>query len=143
MDWKTEQEWIVMRYFTENCPGFPKGKLVKGESPDFQLWISPKRFIGIELTQVRQFNTDNPVQGYLVHEIAIKQVNESIRAKEEKIRLYRLDHPYKVWLIIFADYSEQDALEKVTHEYEHNGIETSFDKIFFFNLDTHQACQLT
>jgi hypothetical protein len=143
MDWKTEQEWIVMRYFTENCPGFPKGKLVKGESPDFQLWISPKRFIGIELTQVHQFNSDNPVQGFLDRESAIKQVNESIRAKEEKIRLYRSDHPYQLWLIIFADYSEPDAIEKVTIEYNKKSLDTSFDKLFVFDLDTHQAFQLT
>ncbi|MFA5816827.1 MAG: hypothetical protein WC865_14535 [Bacteroidales bacterium] len=142
MDWKTEQEWIVMRYFTENCPGFPKGKLVKGESPDFQLWISPKRFIGMELTQVRQFKADNPVQGYLDHVLAVKQVGETIRAKEEKIRLYRSDHPYQLWLIIFADYSEEDAMEKVTIEYQQNRIETSFDKVFLFDLDTHLAFQL-
>ncbi len=143
MEWKTEQEWVIMRYFTENCPGFPKGKLVKGESPDFQLWISAKRFIGIELTQVHQFNTDNPVQSFLGQESAVKQVSESIRAKEEKIRLYRSDHPFQLWLIIFADYSEPYAMEKVTSEYQENRIETSFDKVYLFDLDTHKAFQLT
>lgn len=142
MDWKIEQEWIIMRYFTENCHGFPKGKLVKGESPDFQLWVSPKRFIGLELTQVHQFKADTPLQGFLEHASAVKQVNESIRAKEEKVRLYRSDHPHQLWLIIFADYSEGDATEKVASEYQENRIMSSFDQIYFFDLDKPEIIRL-
>jgi hypothetical protein len=142
MDWKIEQEWIVMRYFTECCPGFPKGKLVKGESPDFQLWISTKRFIGIELTQVHQFNSDNPLQGFLDHKTAVDQVIKSIRAKEEKALLYRSDNPYQLWLIIYADYSEPDSMQDVKKEYGVNRIVTAFNKIYLFDLDTHQVIQL-
>lgn len=142
MDWKAEQEWVVMRYFTENCRECPKGKLVKGESPDFRLCLSAKRWIGIELTQVHQLHTDNPLQGYLDSKLSVWQVSESIRAKEEKVPLYRLDRPYQLWLIIFADYSESDALEKVKNEYQECRIQTAFDKIFLFDLDTHQPVQL-
>lgn len=142
MDWKTEQEWVVMRYFTENWPGFPKGKLVKGESPDFQLWLSPKRFIGIELTQVHQGDNGNPAKSCLENERAVEQVAESIHAKEEKIRLYRSDHPYQIWLIIFVDYSEPEAMEKVTQEYQQRNGKSPFDKIFLFDLDIPRALQL-
>lgn len=143
MDWKCEQEWVVMRYFKENSAGFPKGKLVKGESPDFKLWISPKRFIGIELTQVHQMNADNALQGYLDARNSLEQVYESIRLKEEKIHLYRSEQPYQLWLIIFADYSEEDALIKLTVEFGENAMVSAFDKIFFFDLDTRQVIQLT
>lgn len=142
MDWKIEQEWIIMRYFMENCTGFPKGKLVKGESPDFQLWVSPKRFIGLELTQVHQFKADTPLQGFLEHQSAVKQVNESIRAKEEKVRLYRSDHPHQLWLIIFADYSEADAMEQVVGEYQENRIMSSFDQVYLFDLDKPEIVRL-
>ena len=142
MDWKTEQEWIIMRYFTEYCPGLPKGKLVKGESPDFQLWISPRRFIGIELTQIHQPDSDKPAQCFLGSESPVHQVSHSVRLKEEKVRLYRTGNPYKLWLIIFADYSEPEAIEKVTDEYHLNRMETSFDQVFLFDLDTHRAIKL-
>lgn len=132
-----------MRYFREICSGFPKGKLVKGESPDFQLWISAKRFIGIELTQIHPDHHDNAAQCYLSDEYAVRQVIGSVRLKEEKIRLYRTDHPYKLWLIIFADYSEPQAMKKIMDEYSDNRIETSFDNVFFFDLDTRMVCQLT
>jgi len=142
MEWKTEQEWIVMRYFRENCQGLPKGKLVKGESPDFQLWISPRRFIGIELTQVHSFN-NHSLQGHLDQAMAVRQVITSIRAKEEKIRLYRSDHPYQLWLIIFADYSDDGAMEKLALEYRDKKLRTSFNAVYVFNLDTRKALLLT
>jgi len=142
MDWKSEQEWLVMRYFRENCPELPKGRLVKGESPDFQLWISPKRFIGIELTQVHQAGNAN-AQGFLNLEMAIIQIKESLRAKELKTRLYRSSRPHELWLIIFADYSEGGALEKVKTEFLDNVLETSFDRVFLFDLDTREAIQFT
>ena len=134
MDWKAEQEWIIMRYFMEYCPGFPKGKLVKSESPDFQLWISPKRFIGIELTQIHQPNSDRPVQCFLGSESPVQQLSHSVHLKEEKVRLYRSDHPYKLWLIIFADYSEPRAKEKLTKTLLHNKLITQFDRVCFFDL---------
>ncbi len=143
MDWKSEQEWIVMRYFREKYPAFPKGKLIKNESPDFQLWISTKRFIGIELTQVHQINSASPAQGFLDRHSAVNQVLNSLRAKEEKIRLYRQEHPYQLWLIIFADYSEQEAMDLIIEEKQNGSMESSFDKVFLFDLDTHQVIQLT
>jgi hypothetical protein len=143
MDWKSEQEWIIMRYFTANCPGFPKGKLVKGESPDFQLWISPKRFIGIELTQVQMYNIENSSQCFLGAGTATKQIRGSVRLKEEKIRLYRSDHPFQLWLIIFADYSEPEAMKTVAGEIAETRIETTFDRVYYFDLDTHQVIMVT
>lgn len=142
MDWKSDQEWIIMRYFTEHCPHIPKGKLVKGESPDFQLWISTKRFIGIELTQVHQFNAENPSQCVLTAESGVFQIEETLRAKEEKIALYRSDHPYKLWLVIFVDYSQTQAMEKAVRVFENNGIKTTFDKVYLFDLDTHLSFQM-
>jgi hypothetical protein len=142
MDWKTEQEWIVMRYFRENCQELPKGKLVKGESPDFQLWISPRRFIGIELTQVHSFN-ELSLQGHLDQTLAVRQVIECVRAKEEKIRLYRSDKPYQLWLIIFADYSDDGAMEQLVLEYRDKKLRSSFDEVYVFDLDTRRTLHLT
>ncbi len=132
-----------MRYFTEFCPEIPQGKLIKGESPDFQLWISPRRFIGIEITQVHQYNSEGTAQCVLTNESAVRQVFESVRLKEEKVHLYRSDHPFQLWLIIFADYSEQNSIQKLNREYDNNRIDSSFDRVYFFDLDTHKIIQLT
>jgi len=136
MDWKLEQEWIIMRYFKEKYQKFPKGKLVKSESPDFQLWISTKRFIGIELTQIHQITPENHSQCILCYESAEVQVEKTVLSKEEKIRLYRSDHPHQLWLIIFADYSEPNSIQKIIEETQYKPTITSFDKIFLFDLDS-------
>jgi hypothetical protein len=136
MDWKLEQEWIIMRYFKEKYPKLPKGKLIKSESPDFQLWISTKRFIGIELTQVHQLIPENHSPCFLCYESAKIQVEKSVLSKEEKIGLYRSAHPHQLWLIIFADYSEPNAMQKVIKENLVEPFATSFDRVFLFDLDT-------
>jgi len=142
MDWKTEQEWIVIRYFKDSFPRFPQGKLVKGESPDFRLWISTRKFIGIELTQVHPPKTIDSEQSLLYQEHGITQINTTIRAKEEKIPLYRSDYPFQLWLIIFADYSEPQAFAKVSGEFQDKKTGSSFDQVFLFDLDTRLTLQL-
>jgi hypothetical protein len=142
MDWKQEQEWVIMRYFKEKYQKFPKGKLIKSESPDFQLWISPKRFIGIELTQIHQIIPENQSQCVLSYESAEVQVEKTVLSKEEKIRLYRSDHPHQLWLIIFADYSEPNAMQKIIKENLVRPTANSFDRLFLFDLDSQIAYSL-
>jgi len=48
---KISEEWVVIHYFREKYKLFPKGKLVKSESPDFVLQVNRKKRIGIELTR--------------------------------------------------------------------------------------------
>jgi len=49
---KSQEEWLVMRSFRESYSDFPKGKLLKSESPDFVLKINTDRSIGIEISRV-------------------------------------------------------------------------------------------
>ena len=49
---KAQWEKAVMRLFRETCPGFPHGRLIKTESPDFILKTSRKRSTGIEITRL-------------------------------------------------------------------------------------------
>jgi hypothetical protein len=141
MEWKEQQEWLVMRYFRQNYPDLPKGKLEKSESPDFRLWTTPRRFIGIEITQAHQAGQLN-TQGILHYDTVLIQINESVKAKESKLRLYRSGGPVEVWLIIFSDYSEYGAFDKVKKEFSDIVLETSFDKVFLFDLDSQQTFQL-
>lgn len=140
MEWKEQQEWLVMRYFRQNYPDLPKGKLEKSESPDFRLWTTLRSFIGIEITQAHQTGQLN-AQGILHYETVLMQIHESVKTKESKLRLYRSGKPLEVWLIIYADYSESGAFEKVKKEFLGNVLETSFDKVFLFDLDSQQTFQ--
>jgi len=49
---KEEQEFIVIKSFRDHYPDFPRGKIIKSESPDFIVQNGPKNKIGIELVQL-------------------------------------------------------------------------------------------
>ena len=51
-DVKKDKEWLVLQYFREKYAGFPKGRLLKSESPDFIVRQGRKRGIGIEMTRL-------------------------------------------------------------------------------------------
>lgn len=139
MDWKIEQEWIVMRYFREYFPDFPKGRLRKSESPDFKLWVSPRKFIGIELTQIQPAQHPDPVPGFLDVRFAIDQLRSTISAKEEKIGIYRKQKPDLLWLVIFADYSEANAIDRILLLIGRESLSSGFDRIFLFDVDQHKT----
>jgi hypothetical protein len=143
MNWKSEQEWIIMRYFRENFPDFPKGRLTKGESPDFRLWIARGRFIGIELTQIHAYGESSAVPGFLDFRFARQQLEETLRAKEEKIRLYRTGKPVEIWLIIYADYTEANAVSRLRSDERPISGKSGFNRLFLFDIDKHQITELT
>lgn len=72
---KSAEEWGLLEKFRELLADFPKGKVIKSESPDFIVSLNPKRNIGIELTWV-------PGQ------LSMELIEETIARKEEKLRLY-------------------------------------------------------
>jgi hypothetical protein len=142
MEWKIEQEWLVIRYFKENEPTFPKGRLTKGESPDFKLWTSKGTFIGIELTMIHPVPLSGMIPGFLDYRLALQQLDITIKAKEERVEYYRNGKPQFLWLIIFADYSEAHAIERIMKSIDHRPLETSFDGIFFFDIDKHKSFRI-
>lgn len=142
MDWKSEQEWIIIRYFREHYPEFPAGRITKGESPDFRLWTSPKRFIGIEITQVHPPSPSTTGLAVLDKKKAYQQIISTIAAKEEKISLYRKGRPSGLWLIIYTDFVEPGAGAKIESIPRLNGHPKGFDRVFLFNLDKHQVTEL-
>lgn len=55
---KAIDEQAIIGFFREAYEDFPRGKLVKSESPDFELKINRKRSIGIELTRLFKNGND-------------------------------------------------------------------------------------
>lgn len=57
---KKQLEVLLMNYFRECNPDFPKGRLVPSESPDFVLTLKSKNNLGIELTRLNPLNAKEP-----------------------------------------------------------------------------------
>jgi hypothetical protein len=55
---KEREERAIIGFFREVYNDFPRGKLVKSESPDFILKLNRKRSIGIELTKLFKYSKD-------------------------------------------------------------------------------------
>ena len=57
---KKQLEILLMQYFRECFPVFPKGKVVPSESPDFIVVLKSRNNLGIELTRLNPVNAKNP-----------------------------------------------------------------------------------
>jgi len=124
------QESIILESFRKHIPGFPKGKLLKSESPDFILKSGPKHAIGIELTRLEN-------EKYIINPASfasfIEHIHSAISNKSEKLRNYRKNNLNAYWLIIHAD-----SIEHKIPEFE-NRLRDSipaadFDRVFLFGL---------
>ncbi len=71
---KKQLELLLMHYFRERNPDFPKGKLMASESPDFILKLKTKNRIGIELTRLNPLSV--PPAGF--NEQEQKSIREQI-----------------------------------------------------------------
>jgi hypothetical protein len=60
---KIIEEKLIMRLFIKAYVDFPKGKIIKSESPDFVLRTGPKFNTGIELTRLHSNNSLNDENG--------------------------------------------------------------------------------
>jgi hypothetical protein len=142
MEYKSEQEWIIIRYFRAHFPGFPKGRLSKAESPDFILRTGPKKLIGIEITQIHPAVPNLSYSGHLETQWAVKQVINTIAAKQEKLTLYRAGKFTEIWLIIHADYAEEGATDRLDAIYPLGQPGQGFNRVFLFNLYRHHVTEL-
>ena len=57
---KKQLEILLMEYFRNNYPDFPRGSVVPSESPDFLLKMKNKHLLGIELTRLNPENAKMP-----------------------------------------------------------------------------------
>ncbi|PLW99378.1 MAG: hypothetical protein C0591_02900 [Marinilabiliales bacterium] len=127
---KDSEEWLVMRYFREKYTDFPRGKLVKSESPDFILKLSRKKSIGIERTRLDYIINNNP-DLWPVYLISL------IEKKEEKLRLYKKKLFAKYWLLMTVEDVNLKDIHK--HIRDYNFL---FDDVFLFDLFSGEITEL-
>lgn len=136
MEWKKEQEWLIISYFRQRFPPFPSGTVEKAEAPDFIIHTQKKRYIGIELTRVTDESAENRDQAVLRQDDPLSQIRGSLHFKEEKAPRYRSRGMESLWLIIFADYSESRAMDRLHKSLINCQLQSNFDHIYFFDLDS-------
>lgn len=88
---KDQEEWIFLEAFRHVSHGFPSGRIIKSESPDFILRHSRRWAIGIEITRLtRRVATNDYFQPGPHHEAETGILEEACRIFELKhgISLY-------------------------------------------------------
>jgi len=127
---KSIQERIILDRFKKHFPDFPKGRIIKSESPDFMLMKGSRNTIGIELTALPSTNyklsmDDN--DGFL------SDLVHSISKKEQKLEIYLKKEAEAYWLIIFADSIELNGFSFNGH-FDRWISNNGFDRVFLFDL---------
>ena len=119
-DQKIAEEWNILEKFRRSFADFPRGRVIKSESPDFIVNTSRKKSIGIEITWL-----PGPLNGV--------SIEEAIARKEGKLKLYykqRLDH---YWLILLTGPENGLNSQQTINMLERNHIPSIFHRVFLFN----------
>jgi hypothetical protein len=146
---QTLEELSIMEQFRDEYTDFPKGKLLKSESPDFILKINTKAAIGIELTKlhgtaVRKEKTHFPrqIKGYYPPEFNRENIEFTIRAKNEKLPIYQQKRLNQLWLLITADLEESPVSFNLHNKLDNWIFASEFQKIFLFELKNRKVFDL-
>jgi len=127
---KIRNEWRIMESFIKRFHDFPKGDLVKSESPDFLLNLNPKKKIGIELTL---FHAES---GF------IESINFIIRQKDEKIPIYKQKKLDSCWLVIYIIPDSLPYRFQIQNKLQKHSFTSLFQKVFVFNMATGKIFQV-
>lgn len=146
---QTMEELLIMEQFRHEYDEFPKGKLIKSESPDFIIKRTAKTSIGIELTKlhgptVRKYKTHYPLKiaGYQAPDLNRENIEYTIHAKNEKLHLYRQKKLDQIWLLITADLAESPVLFNLANKLGNWKFISGFQKIFLFELKNRKVFEL-
>jgi len=126
-----DEEILILEYFRKHYSDFPKGKLIKSESPDFVLKETPKKSIGIELTHL------NYTAPTLKEKIERTLVN-----KNQKFNLYKSQKFNEIWLIIHNDFVEEAISYNIQNKLINWVFLTKFEKVFLFDLFENKIFEL-
>ncbi len=146
---QTIEELSIMEQFRTEFKDFPKGKLLKSESPDFILKINAKTAIGIELTKlhgstVRKQKTHFPrkINGYQPPEFNRENIDFTIQAKNEKLPIYQQKRLNQLWLLITADLDESPVSFNLNNKLDNWSFSSGFRRIFLFELKNGKVYEL-
>ncbi|MCD4664824.1 MAG: hypothetical protein K8R68_06090 [Bacteroidales bacterium] len=129
-----EEEHLIIEYFRDACIDFPKGKLIKSESPDFVLKINRKEIIGIELTRLSSIKNKSEKQVYDNPEFNKENLEKTILKKRKKFYLYQKRKFKTIWLIIYSDFLKTSSAFNIQNKITKWSFFSEFHKVFLFDL---------
>ena len=143
------EELLIMEQFKDAWAEFPKGKLLKSESPDFILKLSTKNWIGIELTKlhgpaVNKYKTHYPrkINGYIPPDFNFENLQFTIDAKNEKLAYYQEKKLNQLWLLITADLDESPVNFNLGNKLQNWTFASGFQKVFLIELKFRRVYEL-
>jgi hypothetical protein len=143
-----EEEYII-ELFRNEYADFPKGKLLKTESPDFILKESSQKSIGIELTKlhspsVKKEKSHFPsnVSGYQPPDLTKENIEFTIKAKNEKLPIYKQKMLNQIWLLIITDLNLSPVSFNLSNKLENWSFLSGFHKVFLLELKIRKVFEL-
>jgi hypothetical protein len=137
-----DEEILILELFRKYYAEFPKGKLVKSESPDFILRINSRKSIGIEITRLHDGSIPKNNPGFPVAKLTQSNIESTINNKEEKLALYQKKKISECWLIIATDYIQLPNSNNIPALIEKWIFGTGYQKVFLLDLFNPEIYQL-
>jgi hypothetical protein len=135
MNQKKIAESAIINLFREHYQDFPKGSLNPSESPDFILGITPKQKIGIELTSLHPHNSNADL-------LSFENITACLKAKEEKLQLYRKKKLNEYWLIISVNDRRSRNNININNKLIVWNFKTDYNRVFIFNIIEGEVIEL-
>ena len=130
-----ELEELVLNVLRAKWSGFPKGKVIKSESPDFIVQSGKKAKTGIEITEIAPLEASRSKNhGILRFESAFEQIKASIENKEMKYNFYQTKKLNQIILLIHFDYFDGPKSFNLDNHLGNWQFENSFAKVFLLDL---------
>jgi len=127
-------EKLILEYFKETIEGFPSGKIVASESPDFLIFSGQSEKIGIELVQLLPPpELNHYFAGILNPKNSYEQISMTINLKEAKRHLYQSAHCAELWLLIHFDFQDSPNFKLGNHISKWT-FSHGFNRVYIFNL---------
>jgi hypothetical protein len=138
-----DEEILILELFRKNYADFPKGKLIKSESPDFILNSGRAKSIGIEITRLHDGSISKNNPGFPVAELTKSNIESTINHKEEKLSLYQKKKISECWLIIATDYMRLPKGENISSFISELVVHSRYQRIFLMDLFDNKVFTLS
>ena len=140
MDKRNEQ--LVVQQFAGLLEDWPKGKLRATESPDFILRVSPRKAIGIELTELKGQDFINHTGRLINPADVMENLRKTVAAKDEKLVLYQRKRLFQIWLLIHVQELKSLVSFNLNNKLDLLEFHSGFDRIFLLETTPGRLTEL-
>jgi hypothetical protein len=131
---KKSEERVTFDLLRSAYPELPDGRIIVSESPDFIIQSGPRSKTGIELTRYSRPGD--------LSTLSRDHLTKIIRAKEQKLSLYRKKLLNRIFLVILMDSFWHRAQFNIRNQLDRWRIESEFDCILLFDTRKNRVYDL-